>query len=79
MSVEPVSTIILALVETTHELLKKMPDYDDRKKKEFYETERMYSVMVNRPKDKRCHDTILNLKDTLLAFNKEILKGLKSA
>ena len=66
-----VVTIIISLVD---KLLGKLPDYKERKQKEWSELKQDYLAEINKPLSERDADKILNMRDEILLLAKEISK-----
>lgn len=73
-----VIALITALAQTTHELLKKFPDYDEKKRKKWNEIERIYNNEMNNPEENWDMDLILNMRDEILRVNQEIVKAVSN-
>ena len=64
-------TFTLAL-SLASKVMDKLPDYDEKKRKEFTKLRDTYNTEIKRSKDTRDHDYIMNLKEQLLPLMQEV-------
>ena len=69
---------LLLALNIGNELMKKIPDYDQKKRQQFFNKTTQLQDEWNKPYDKRDDDLILNLRDELSAFLEAFYKEIKS-
>ena len=71
--------MVTALANTTTELLKKMPDYDQKLKKRWNDLHRLYNIEISKPRDDWDADLLLNLRKEIQIQNANITKASQNA
>jgi len=68
---------LLIALNLANEIMKQIPDYDQRKRKEFYKKVLSLQDEWHKPYDQRDDDLILNLRDELGTFLKAFYKEVR--
>ena len=71
--------IISILVEATTQLLKKMPDYNEKLREKWNEMHRLYNIEMHKPEAEWDADLLLNLKSEIKIQSMQIIKAAKDA
>ena len=69
--------IAIIALKIAHEIMKKMPDYDQKKRSEFYKMTVRLEREWNRPYPERDDDLILNLRSEAMAFLEAFYEEIK--
>ena len=71
--------LITTLVEATTQLLKRMPDYDQKLRENWNELQRLYNNEIHKPEIEWDADLLLNLKSEIEIQSTQIIKAAKDA
>lgn len=68
---------LLLAMNITQAILEKMPDYDQRKKQDFYEKKSNLEAEWKKPINERDDDLILNLREDVTLFLNTFYEEIK--
>jgi len=69
---------LLLALNIANEFMKKIPDYDQKKRQQFFNKTTQLQDEWNKPYEKRDDDLILNLREELSTFLEAFYKEIKS-
>lgn len=69
---------LLIALNIANEFMKKIPDYDQKKRQQFHSKTIQLQDEWNKPYEKRDDDLILNLREELSSFLEAFYKEIKS-